>query len=185
MTTYTAIPNGDVDVDSPITTSLMQALRDNPLAIQEGDASAPRIEPKAISDVSVGAYSTSNFGFTGRATVVFNNTFIDTDTSLNTTTGVFTIPVAGTYEFSVAVGAENDTGTAGSFVWRVAIQVNNVDLITRDNYVASSGASVTPINIIDNFSASDEIKVDVQRVSGVGTATLLPNHTATLKQLGD
>jgi hypothetical protein len=41
MTSYTAIPNGDIDQDSPITQPLMTALRDNPIAIAEGDASVP------------------------------------------------------------------------------------------------------------------------------------------------
>ena len=41
MTTYVAIPNGDIDQDSPITQPLMTALRDNPIAIAEKDASIP------------------------------------------------------------------------------------------------------------------------------------------------
>lgn len=40
---WTTIPNTDVDPDSPVTTSLMTALRDNPQAIAEGAASAPRV----------------------------------------------------------------------------------------------------------------------------------------------
>ena len=43
MTSYVAIPNGDIDQDSPITQPLMTALRDNPVAIAEGDASVPEI----------------------------------------------------------------------------------------------------------------------------------------------
>lgn len=41
MTTYTAIPNGDIDQDSPLTQPLLTALRDNPVAITEGAAGAP------------------------------------------------------------------------------------------------------------------------------------------------
>jgi hypothetical protein len=41
MTSYTAIPNGDIDQDSPITQPLITALRDNPIAIAERDASVP------------------------------------------------------------------------------------------------------------------------------------------------
>lgn len=41
MTTYTAITSGEVDSDSPITDTLLQRLRDNPIAIAEGDASVP------------------------------------------------------------------------------------------------------------------------------------------------
>jgi len=43
MTTYTAIPDTDIDPDSPITTGLMTLLRDNPIAITEGAAGAPSI----------------------------------------------------------------------------------------------------------------------------------------------
>jgi hypothetical protein len=41
MTSYVSIPNGDIDQDSPITQPLMTALRDNPIAIAEQDASVP------------------------------------------------------------------------------------------------------------------------------------------------
>jgi len=43
MTTYTAITNGQIDQDSPITQPLMTAMRDNPIAITEGATGAPRI----------------------------------------------------------------------------------------------------------------------------------------------
>jgi len=49
MTTYTAIPDADIDTDSPITQSLMTLLRDNPLGIQEGASGAPRIVRGAIA----------------------------------------------------------------------------------------------------------------------------------------
>jgi len=50
---YTAIPNGDVDADSPITTGLMTKLRDNPIAIANGDAGAPSIQLAAMAANSV------------------------------------------------------------------------------------------------------------------------------------
>ncbi len=52
MTTYTAIPDADVDTDSPLTQTLLTLLRDNPLAIQEGDSSASgqRIKRGAIQN---------------------------------------------------------------------------------------------------------------------------------------
>ena len=49
MTTYTAIPNGDIDPDSPITTGLMTLMRDNPIAITEGSAGAPNITNAAMA----------------------------------------------------------------------------------------------------------------------------------------
>lgn len=47
MTTYTTIPDTDVDQDSPITVSLMTALRDNVDATMEGASGAPRLDGKA------------------------------------------------------------------------------------------------------------------------------------------
>lgn len=44
MTTYTAISNGQIDQDSPITQPLMTAMRDNPLAIAERSTNAPYVE---------------------------------------------------------------------------------------------------------------------------------------------
>jgi hypothetical protein len=41
MTTYTTIPNSDIDADSPVTTTLMQAYRDNVAATAEGSTDAP------------------------------------------------------------------------------------------------------------------------------------------------
>ena len=43
MAAWTTIPDSDLDPESPITTSLMQALRDNPVAIAEGASGAPLI----------------------------------------------------------------------------------------------------------------------------------------------
>jgi len=41
MTGFVTIPNSDLDPESPVTTSLMTALRDNPIAITEKAVGAP------------------------------------------------------------------------------------------------------------------------------------------------
>ena len=56
MTTYTTITNAEIDQDSPITQPLLTALRDNPLAIAEGDPTGPGLsvlgfEPLTAGDV--------------------------------------------------------------------------------------------------------------------------------------
>jgi len=53
MTTYTTIPNSDIDQDSPVTQPLMTSLRDNPIAITEGASGAPRIVNAAITDGTI------------------------------------------------------------------------------------------------------------------------------------
>jgi len=54
MTTYTTIPDGDIDQDSPVTQPLMTALRDNPIAITEGASGAPRIATAALKAPTAG-----------------------------------------------------------------------------------------------------------------------------------
>lgn len=53
MTTYLPIADSDVDPESPITTSLMSALRDNPLAVAEGDSSAPGVKGQALVNTNL------------------------------------------------------------------------------------------------------------------------------------
>ncbi len=55
MATYTPIDNSEVQPEAPLTSSLMIRLRDNPLAIQQGDPSAPQIVTDALSDFAVTA----------------------------------------------------------------------------------------------------------------------------------
>ena len=53
MATFTTIPDTDLDGSSPATEDVFLALRNNPVAIAEGDASAPRIEIKALNTGSL------------------------------------------------------------------------------------------------------------------------------------
>lgn len=64
MTTYTAIPNSDIDRDSPITEPLMTLLRDNPIAISEGATGAPRILSPALDLTQTGIVSATDNGVT-------------------------------------------------------------------------------------------------------------------------
>ena len=53
MTTYTAIPNSDIDASSPVTESLLTLMRDNPLAQFEGDGSAPAFGSNVIDTTQI------------------------------------------------------------------------------------------------------------------------------------
>lgn len=50
---WTTIPDGDVDPDSPLTTGLLTALRDNPVAIANGDTGAPQLQTAGIANAAV------------------------------------------------------------------------------------------------------------------------------------
>jgi len=49
MTTYTVIPDADIEPDKPIKSSTAFALRDNLIAVVEGDPTAPKINFAALS----------------------------------------------------------------------------------------------------------------------------------------
>ena len=55
MAVWTTIPDGDIDPDSPVTTPLMTALRDNVTALSEGVTGAPKILLAAMDANSVDA----------------------------------------------------------------------------------------------------------------------------------
>ena len=60
MTAFTTIIETDIDPRSPVTASLLVALRDNPLAIIDGGATAPRIQSAALEQgAGVQAVATS------------------------------------------------------------------------------------------------------------------------------
>lgn len=53
MADYTTITDTQVDPEAPITSELMSALRDNPIAITEGASGAPQIQNAAIQNSAV------------------------------------------------------------------------------------------------------------------------------------
>ena len=50
---YVPINNNEIDPDSPLTSSLVTRLRDNPIAIANGDSGAPQIQTAAYANNSV------------------------------------------------------------------------------------------------------------------------------------
>jgi len=61
---WVSISNTAIDQDSPITVSLMTALRDNPAAIANGDAGAPKVQTAGIQDLAVSTAKIANGGVT-------------------------------------------------------------------------------------------------------------------------
>jgi hypothetical protein len=90
MTTYTAIPNSDIDRDSPITEPLMTLLRDNPIAITEGAVGAPRILSPAL-DLTYTTGSTTLTTSTNATIVTLDTTSIQANNNLVLFTGVIEV----------------------------------------------------------------------------------------------
>ena len=75
MTTYTTIADANLDPDSPARSIDALALRDNPIAIAEGAAGAPRIEDAALDSTATAAGSDWVLGRTALATLSLVGTY--------------------------------------------------------------------------------------------------------------
>lgn len=64
MTSYTAITNAAIDQDSPVDEDLVQALRDNPIAMAEGASNAPKFAIKSVPNALIVA-TNHDFGSLG------------------------------------------------------------------------------------------------------------------------
>jgi hypothetical protein len=76
MSTYTAIADAEIDVDSPVTQILLTKYRENMLAIQQGDATAPKVGlPAIVAALASGigaAIATLEFGQVGSSSLMYN-----------------------------------------------------------------------------------------------------------------
>lgn len=85
MTTYTAIPTTDIDSESPVDEAVLTLLRDNPIAMIEGDPSAPglgadMVDTAQIVAAAIGRSEIANSTTTSAGTITANN---EIDISLN------------------------------------------------------------------------------------------------------
>ena len=143
MKTYTAVTDAAIDQDSPMDEDLWTLYRDNPIAMLEGAAGAPRVALKS----AIGSFTTGNLDFNsldGWGGVWFscgaNNSsgastrgiaFDATDDGGSTYLGVVTlymVPVTssvqlvGFFDFATGVvhGTYQSTSAAGTFTQTIA-----------------------------------------------------------------
>lgn len=162
MTTYTAIPNGDVDQDSPVTQTLVTLLRDNPIAITEGASGAPRVKPVALESGLLGRTTADNdaIDVTG-----VKNIRINWAIAYNATTGSSTLSVA----FS------DDGGST----WGSAQNLFNVSPVSS---LGASGSAELEIDLETGawqaagiLATRDGTPLDSSNISSSGTLTPLSN----------
>jgi hypothetical protein len=134
MADWTTISNSEVDGDSPITESLMTALRDNPQAIAEGATGAPRIENLAMEENVVTA---------GNVYIARNDAEESHSGTTLTTLKEFYTTQSGTCRILF----ELKYGTAGTSYAR--IYINNVSMGTLRSSTSSTYATYT-----EDFSIS-------------------------------
>lgn len=174
MTIWTSIASLNTAVDSPITTSLMTALKNNPKALAEGDATSPGIEPKAMNSSTFRAYRSSNTTInTGSAngyqTIVCDTEVFDTDSDYDNSTGVYTPSAAGKYLVSATVRVDPSNTAMKP---ELAIYKNSTGVViwttipgTTDPYTIAVTA------IVDMNGTSDTLTMRVREV-GTESTTL-------------
>ena len=83
MTDYTTITDTQVDPEAPITSELMTALRDNPIAITEGSSGAPKVQTAGLQDSAVTTAKIANGNVTAPkipiSTTTNSGTLVDGD----------------------------------------------------------------------------------------------------------
>lgn len=136
MTTHTDIPDSDIDPESPGTTTLFFRLRDNPKAVWEGDASAPKIAYNALGPPAITAGTTYSLTeAAGGSTSAFSYAkIIEWQVSLSGTVNVY---------FGLSTGSAGDPAYA-------KIYVNGSPVGTE-----RSTTSTTAVYFSENISISD------------------------------
>lgn len=153
MTTYTTIANSAIDQDSPVTQTLMQALRDNPIAITEGASGAPRIVGEALNlYITEGSASRTTSGTSTILTVtdLDNLDYILVNNRVGASTSDF-ITITLRYETSTDNGSTfaspvtyYSKGSSGGFTETVAAAIDcsgSVNAVRFSLVVSESGTS--------------------------------------------
>ena len=114
MTTYRAVSDTEVAVDAPLTQQLMQALKDNQLAIGEGASSAPRQSHLALGNVAAGEkpiiFWARNTGFNGSSN---SNTY-------DYYSKTWTVAKCGTYRFKVMAQGQDSNLRCETRLYKIA-----------------------------------------------------------------
>lgn len=130
MTTYTSIPDADIEPDKPIKSSTAFALRDNLLAVIEGDATAPKITSRTISPGGSQADGAC--------------------------TNATSFPGPGFYDFSTLTLTAAKTLPFASFI-RVDGNATISDVLTAKRTFASDADELTMLSALGGAAASNSI----------------------------
>lgn len=161
MTTFTTLSDVSLAQDKPVTQSIARAWRDNPLAIGEADATAPRITAKAINSqyFKVKRTTNQNYGNVGNVRLVLDTEVYDPDSVFDSTTNYrFQPTVAGLYLIHVRVQSTNINGAAA--LSAVVRKNNSTDEASGFDYQAAANEKLCAdaTTIVQMNGSSDYIE---------------------------
>ena len=143
---WTIIPDSDIDPDSPVTTGLMTALRDNVAAAFAADSGAPKIVEDAHTAITAGTSYRHAHLADERSGV---------STSYSKTTEDIVIPRSGTYQ--VSFECKRVAGTANARIYKNASTSYTGD--TALGTVRSLTTSYVEYTQTFTFNAGDLISI--------------------------
>lgn len=164
MPDYTEISDTQVAVDAPLTQQLMQALRDNQLAIGEGASGAPRIQ-NAAYEFAAGNFLLDNLGSANESGFSTNSgpRTIETGTTS-------TAQYKGVYRFKLTVdvtSTNNGSTETNQFNFETHLYKNGVHVASSPTAV--SQAQSAQINTHDiSAEIGDTFFIRLQQTSGSG-----------------
>jgi len=106
----------------------------------------------------------------GGNTVIFNNSYFNEGSHYNTSTGVFTAPVAGTYIFHAFLLLQNDR-SIGDYYWSFTYNGSALAYCYQNNFVANKHVHYSNA-IIYKMSASDTMQVYNHNATWYGISAL-------------
>ena len=157
--TWTLIPDSDIDPDSPVTTGLMTALRNNVASAFAKDSGAPVLANGYIVPIMLNTHASGNYqiGVTETDLAdVTGSTYVKQETKIIKQSGTLNVRVGALrdgafnngfiriYKNGSAEGTERLVNTAGFVYWEEDVTVAVDDLIQI--YVKSATAGQTKIN---------------------------------------
>ena len=162
MTTYRAISDTEVAVDAPLAQQLMQALKDNQLAIGEGASGAPRQSHLALGNVAAGEkpiiFWARNTGFNGSTAGSTYDYYSKT----------WTVAKCGTYRFKVMAQGQNTNSRVETRLYKIAAGddgAGSVVLTTTGGAVSTAVYNQADIA----FATGDKFYIRNSFISGQST----------------
>lgn len=162
MATFTTITDGQLDQDSPITEPLMTALRDNPIAIAQGDSTVPAAN-RVLSPALALSFQTG----TATRTTPGTSTIVTLDTTdLSDLADMGVALLTGTVEADTTDAGDSLVGTIIS---------NQVSTPTAIQSFSSSGNNTNYVSfsyLVELSSVTTlNLRLSVATASGTGTQT--------------
>lgn len=166
MTTYTTLSDTTLAQDKPFTQSTSRALRDNPIAISEGDATAPKIDPKALAAKQVIAYRSTDATYNAASSVavVFDTETADVGGFYSSSNGKFQPTEPGLYRLSVHL----KFGTVSSNGETYFYKNGSTNLGGSDNMVSNSEVD---FSVLVSLNGSTDY-VEVRLYNGNGNCVV-------------